>query len=353
LNLRPNTKSRSVVGLDIEPGFVTAAEVSVNGRLVLERAVGAPLATDVMRDGELTDPDALAETLRALFAEHKLGRRVRLGLANQRIVMRTLTLPPIEDAKQLSAAVHFQAQDEIPMPLDTAVLDFQTIGLVETPEGTRQQVVLVAARRDMIERLLEATRAAGLKPQGIDLSAFAMVRALPGDDLGSDPRLLLSVGGLTNLAVAEGRRCLFTRVVGGGLEAMATDLAERRGLALEQAREWLVRVGLTAPVEELEGDPDVVADARTVLGDGARRIAGEVRNSLEFHAAHESAKRVSHAVLTGAILEIDGFDHLMAAELGMPVDAGVVADAHADARTGLPAGRATVAAGLGVEESSS
>src|SRR5205807_7272593 len=124
------------------------------------------------------DVETLAGTLRDLFAEHKLPKRVRLGVANHRIVMRTIDLPPLKDSKQISSAVRFQAQDHIPMPLGQAVLEHQSLGIVETADGPRLRVVLVAARRDMIDRLLEAAARAGLRPQGIDLSAFAMIRAL-------------------------------------------------------------------------------------------------------------------------------------------------------------------------------
>ena len=120
----------------------------------------------------------LADVLRKMFAEHKLAKRVRIGVANQRIVMRTVDLPPLIDAKDLASAVRFQAQEHIPMPLDQAVLEHHSLGLVETADGPRTRVVLVAARRDMIDRLLEAARRAGLRPHGIDLSAFAMIRAL-------------------------------------------------------------------------------------------------------------------------------------------------------------------------------
>src|SRR5205807_211388 len=119
--------------------------------------------------------------LRSLFDDHKLPKRVRLGVANQRIVMRTLDLPPLADPKQIAAAVRFQAQDQIPMPLDQAVLEHQVLGTVETPDGPRTRVMLVAARRDMIDKLLQAATSAGLRPQGIDLSAFAMIRALHQD----------------------------------------------------------------------------------------------------------------------------------------------------------------------------
>ena len=64
------------------------------------------------------------------------------------------------------------------MPLESAVLDFQPLDVVDTAEGPRQRVLVVAARRDMVERVLTAVRAAGLRPEGVDLSAFAMIRAL-------------------------------------------------------------------------------------------------------------------------------------------------------------------------------
>ena len=92
--------------------------------------------------------------------------------------MRVIELPYLEDPKELDAAVRFQAQDQLPMPLDHAVLDYQRLDVVTDETGRRQRVLLVAARRDMVERVLAALRGAGLKPEGIDLSAFAMVRAL-------------------------------------------------------------------------------------------------------------------------------------------------------------------------------
>ena len=189
---------RTVVGLDIEPGFVTAARVrtSEDGVLV-EQAAGLPLGPGVVRDGEVADAAALAEVLRELFRNNKLGRRVRIGVASQRIVVRTIELPPLQDEKEIAAAVRFHAQDHIPMPLEHAVLAHQSLGLVETADGERPRVVLVAARRDMIQRLHDAVRQAGLRPAGIDLAAFAMIRALHQSGRRDGATLYVSVSGVT------------------------------------------------------------------------------------------------------------------------------------------------------------
>jgi type IV pilus assembly protein PilM len=342
------TAGKTVIGLDIEPGYVAAVEGRA-GRVAVERAAVASLAPGVVREGEVEDVETLAAVLKQLFAEHHLGRKVRLGVANQRIVMRTLDLPPLTDPKEIDSAVRFQAADHIPMPLDQSVLEHHSLGIVDTAEGPRTRVVLVAARRDMIDKLLEATRRAGLRPTGIDLSAFAIIRALhrPGN---TDATLYLSVGGMTNLAVAVGNVCVFTRVVTHGTESMAQELAERRGLTLEHAHGWLRHVGLSLPLDDLDGDPEIVVEARHVLTEAARRIADEVRNSLDFYSMQEGTAAVERAVLTGPAVAVPGFADQLGHELSLPLEVGVVPEGRAGGLSGIEAGRLVVAAGLTVDE---
>lgn len=338
----PKTK-RPVVGLDIEPGAIAAAMVDPAGGLTMTQTASAPLAPNVVRDGEVADVETLAEALKALFRDHKLDRRVRIGVANQRIVVRTLDLPPVESAKELDAVVRFHAQDELPMRLDEAVIDFHALGVVETPAGPKQRVVLVAARRTLIESVVAAARTAGLRPEGVDLSAFAMVRAL--SDGSAAPTLFLAVGGLTNLAIAEAGTVVFTRVSGSGLEGMAGMLAERRGIAIEEARATLAAVGVDGPIEP--GAEEEAGMARAALIEGIRRIAGEARASLDFHhTANDAGEPVQRAVVTGPVIGIPGFVDALAEELGLPVVPGVVAGGDGDA----DGARYAVAAGLAIEE---
>jgi type IV pilus assembly protein PilM len=347
---------RTVIGLDIEPSHIAAAEATVNGRVTVQRAAVTPLAPGVVRDGEVSDVDALAATLKDFFAENKLGKRVRLGVANQRIVVRTIELPMLPPGPELDAAVRFQAQENIPMPLDQAVLDYQSLGQVQTEQGDRLRVVLVAARRDMIDRMISAARGAGLKPEGIDLSAFAMIRALgPGpaelaDGTAGSGTLYVNVGGLTNLAIAHGSACHFTRVAAVGVASMASELAERRGLTLEHSDQWLRHVGLSTPVDSIEGDPEIVSDARSVLVAGVDRIVDEVRNSLDFYSSQGGAVVVERAVITGSAVGIPGLVDQVGSSVTIPVEASVVAEAQAGALHGVDAADVTVAAGLSVSE---
>jgi type IV pilus assembly protein PilM len=300
-----------LVGLDIQPGLVAAVQARVNGAILAERACALPLPSDTVREGEVINEDVLSDALRELFGDSRLGKRVRVGVANQRTVMRTLELPPLTDRKELAAAVRFQAQDQVPMPLTNAVLDFHPLGIVDTPAGPRQKVVLVAAQRDMIERLLAAVRRAGLRADGIDLSAFALIRSLYRPDSDHAGRVLyLNVDGLTNLAIAEGTACRFTRVIGGGLEAMAAELAERRAIALTDARALLVEFDLNAPaVAEVsappfeepaetpeEQTPEAVSPEPEESAGPEDAVSPQEAESPEDHSALESAMSYSETV---------------------------------------------------------
>ncbi len=349
----------SLVGLEIEAGSVAAAEVRVNGAVSVVGAAVEPLPPEAFHDGEVRDPGSVAAALRSLFATHKLSKRVRLGIANQRVVVRTLRLPAIENPEELDAAVRFSAQEQIAMPLDQAVLDHRVVGGAPGADGNSPQldVIVVAARRDMIAASLQPLRDAGLEPVGVDLSAFGMIRALAGGaDVAAEPSegeapvapgavLYCNVGDVTNLAVAKGRSCLFTRVSAAGLDDMAAGFASSLGLSQEHARMWLQHVGLSQPVEQVEGDPNVVASARAALETGASALLDELRLSLDFYGAQEAAVPVERIVLCGPGAAIPGLAEQMEPDLGLPIAASHPTalagyDAASAARLTLPFGLA-------------
>jgi type IV pilus assembly protein PilM len=300
-------KRTTIVGLDIQPGYVAAARAHVNGSLVLDQAAIAPLDADTVREGEVLNQDALTGALRELFASSGLDRHVRVGIANQRTVMRMLEVPPLSDQSELAAAVRFQAEDQVPMPLATAVTDFRLLGVVDTPQGARQRVLLVAAQREAVERMLAAVRAAGLHAEGVDLSAFALIRSLyraerdrppvaqqgePGAEATARRVLHLNVGGLANMVIAEGTACRFTRVLSRGLEAIAAEIAERRGMPIARARELLRGAGLGA---HAAGGPG--SGAMSALGMTAAR--GPARHDAEALAVQLGRERAQPAAQVG------------------------------------------------------
>jgi type IV pilus assembly protein PilM len=353
------TKEKSVVGLDIEDASVAATEIRINGSSRLGGTYVSPLAPGIVEDGEVIDPGRLGEALGSLFSNAKLPKEVRFGVANQRIAMRVLRLPLIEDPDELRSAIRFQAQDELPMPIDQAVLDFQVVRRYSDGETARMDVAVVAARRDMVSAFIEAARRASLKPVGIDLSAFALIRALagssqtavaepPAEDSIVPTTLYCNLGDLVNLVVARGSSCSFARVAPFGLEAIAHGLSERQQLTFEHARQWLVHVGLEQDVAQVEGDPEVVARTRDALEAGASKLVDELRLSLDFYSNQEGALPIEQLVFSGAGTAIAGLTERLGNGIGLPCTvARPRALAHLDDAT---AARLTVSYGLALED---
>ena len=331
------------MGLEMDPSHLAAAEVHINGKLTVKKGGVTQLRPGILRDGEVADLAALTDALRVLFSENDLGTRVRLGVANQRIVVRTLDVPVVADEASLDAAVRAAAPDNIPVPMDEAVLDFQPLGVVDTPAGPRTRVVLVAVRRDMIERMIAATQEAGLTVEGVDLSAFGMIRALRAAAERS--------GGALHQRRRphqrrRGRRSRLPLHARGSRRSRRdhADALRPPGLTVDHARGWMQHVGLETELSSIEGDPQLVAAVRQTLEEGVHQIADSVRNSLNFYRMQDSAESVDRAVLTGPAVLVPGFAEALGRELGLAVEPAVVAlDADAES---ADAGRFTVAAGL-------
>ncbi|MBA2794554.1 MAG: pilus assembly protein PilM [Thermoleophilaceae bacterium] len=252
-------RSTGAVGLDIDGVFLAAVQES-DGRLA--RAASTELEPGLMTDGEVTDGTALSRALEAFFEANRLPKRVRLGVSNQQIVVRQLEMPFIDNEKDRDAAIRFQAAETIAMPLDEAILDYTIVAAPEAPEGPpRMNVVVVAARESMVRSLVEAVRGAGLRPLGIDLNAFALVRTLANrHEAAEHARVYCHLAGVTNLAIALGSNCVFTRPLSTAWDSYEDDTA----VALAEE--------IRLSIDYYTADPDVRFAGDVVLsGPGSQR----------------------------------------------------------------------------------
>ena len=345
------------VGLDIASDSIAATEVASQEDRSVGRTAIVPLEPGVVKEGDLVNHETLADALKDLFGRYKLKKSVRLGIANQRVIVRTLHLPLIEDPDELESAIRFRAQDEIPMPLDQAVLDHRVVALRDAGDGTKSMDVLaVAARRDMVMALVQAVRSAGLQPVGIDLSAFGMIRALDAGDpevqadsgeMPSTTTLYCHLGDVTNLAVARGGECLLTRVSPFGIETIAERLARRREISIDEARESLMEVGLEEELDLFGDDESGVPEAREALEEGITKLVEELRMSMDFYGAKEGVTPVDRVVLCGTGSTIPGLPERIQSGLGLDTSCDLPAAlSHLDPED---AARLTVSYGLALE----
>jgi type IV pilus assembly protein PilM len=261
-------------------------------------------------EGEVVDIEALGAELKSFWKESGFtGKRCSLGVANQKIVVRTMDFPMI-DAKEMRSAIEFQAQESIPIPLQDAILDYQVLSTSMAEDGTaKQKVLIVAAQRDMITQFVEAARKAGLTVEGIDLQAFALMRSVAppvafvdqGAPGGAEATALVNIGsGVTNLVVAVNDVPEFTRVINVGCEALVEALIAHRGMQHGDADILRLNVGLSgsdAPVADLE--PGTVAEIHEVFDAGCEAFADEIRRSIDYYHSQEPASRIATLLLSG------------------------------------------------------
>jgi type IV pilus assembly protein PilM len=359
---RGSRGSKRIVGLKIGASQIAAARVGNNGSAELLQVARQPVEPGIVVGGELRDPDALAVALKDFFDRNGLPKRaIRLGIANNRIGVRTFDIAGIEDPKQLANAVRFRAQEALPIPLDEAVLDYQVLaeGVDEEGQPTRR-ILLVVAYRELIDRYVDACKQAGLGLVGIDLEAFALLRALqaPQDGVGDDPSAALvavSIGHeRSTFAVSDGRVCEFTRVLDWGGSALNVAIARVLDAApseVEEVKRSLTLTGATAVPPGLSADQS--AKAVDAVRKAVQTFARELVSSLQYYQNQPGSLGIGEIVLTGGTAHLPGLADELERLIGVRVRVGdPLARMRVSKKVGDPdqVGSLAVAIGLGIED---
>jgi type IV pilus assembly protein PilM len=310
-----------VVGLDIGTFAVRAAELVVGGdRPTLARFGQVTLPPGAMQDGEIVNADAVGAAIRRLWSEAGFRtKRVVIGVANQRVIVRQADLPAMTD-EDMRSALQFEAQELIPIPLEEAILDFQVLEEFSGPEGDpRMRLLLAAAQRDMVRTHLASLERGGLSASTVDLIPFALIRALTlGQEMsfeGSAPaEAIVCIGaGVTNVVVHEAGIPRFVRIllVGGDdiTEAIATDLSVDLDLAEDLKRR----------ADESSSD-ELVARAGAIANRRLGPLVEEIRGSLDFYLAQGDAAPFSRVLVTGGGARTPGLLARLDQALGTPVE---------------------------------
>jgi type IV pilus assembly protein PilM len=352
---------KRLVGLKIGASQIAAARVSNNGSAELLLAARQEIEPGIIVGGELREPEKLAEILRDFFKEHNLPKRnVRLGIANNRIGVRTFEIEGIDDAKQLDNAIRFRAQEALPIPIEDAVLDYQILSESKNEAGeTVKKILLVVAYRELVDRYVSACRKAGVELVGIDLEAFALLRAMaaPRDAaLEADAAVVVvSVGhDRSTFAVSDGRVCEFTRVLEWGGSSLNVALAR----ALDRAPSEVEGIKRSLNLNLATAPEGLTAEQFEVVREAARRqiqsFARELVSSLQFYQNQPNSLGIGEIVLTGGTAHLPGLADELQRLIGVAVRVG---DPLMRVRVGKKAveddaqiGSLAVAIGLGIED---
>jgi type IV pilus assembly protein PilM len=358
---RGSRGAKRITGLKIGASQLAAARVANNGSAELLQIARTPLEAGIVVGGELRDPDALAQALKEFFAKNNLPKKgVRLGIANNRIGVRTFDIAGIDDEKQLANAIRFRAQEALPIPIDEAVLDYQVLGESIDEEGQpTKRVLLVVAYRELIDRYIDACKKAGISLVGIDLEAFALLRALqaPQDGTGGDSAAALVAVAIghdrSTFAVSDGRICEFTRVLEWGGSALNVAIARALDAAPSEVDGVKRALALTDEMVPEGLTPEQAKKARDAMRRAIQTFARELVSSLQYYQNQPGSLGIGEIVLTGGTAHLAGLAGELERLIGVRVRVG---DPLARMKVSKKVGEAeqvgslAVAIGLGIED---
>lgn len=332
---------RDAIGLDIGSSGVRAAHVGLADRPpVLLNFGQVSLPPGAVRDGEIIDVGTVGHAISELWRRAGFKRKVvYLGVANQNVVARPVDLPYLPE-QELRAALQFQVQDYIPIPIDDAILDFQVLDEFLTDNGDRMlRIMLVAAHRATIGATVEAVERAGLTPAGIDFIPLTLIRSLGARAMGpgGEGEAIIDIGaGVTNIVVHENTIPRFARVLSIGGNDLTDALAAGLGVSFEDAESIKQRLGLGGPEAPppapamVPGQPAQPPAPQTgdvagrILDQRATSFVEEIRGSLDYYLAQAEATRISRVILSGGASKLPGLAQRLANALRLPVEHGRV-----------------------------
>jgi type IV pilus assembly protein PilM len=348
-------KHKQVVGLSIGASELAAAVVVNNGKPKLVKAARHTLPPDVVAGGEVRDSEALANEIAAFFSAADLPRKnIRLGIGSSRTGVRVFERPSVDDPRQLANAIRFRAYETLPIPIEEAMLDYHVVEDATTPD----RVLLAVAYRDLVDRFAATCTAAKIELAGIDIEAFALLRAVGGEPLAPGERaeaarVAVSIGhDRTTVAVSDGRVCEFTRVLDWGGARVTTAIERALEIDSTEAERIKRSLDISGKAAQETGD-----DRTTRAVEAARRevnsLARELASSLHFYQDQPDSLGFAEITITGGGAHLQGLADQLEELIGISVR---VADPFARVGSGHGIssggqdGSLAVAIGLGIED---
>ena len=348
-------RHKQLVGLSVGASQLTAAVVVNNGRPKLVKAARHTLPADVVVGGEVRDAEALANEISTFFADADLPRKnVRLGIGSSRTGVRVFERPAVDDPRQLANAIRFRAYETLPIPIEEAMLDYHVVEEQNTPA----RVLLAVAYRDLVDRFAATCAAAKIDLVGIDIEAFALLRAVGGEPLKAGERaeaarVAVSIGhDRTTVAVSDGRLCEFTRVLDWGGARVTAAVARALDVELDEAEKVKRSLDLSANATDEPGD-----ERTTKAAEAARRevngLARELASSLHFYQDQPDSLGFAEITITGGGAHLQGLAEQLEELIGIHVRVADpfarVGSGHGISSNGQD-GALAVAIGLGIED---
>ena len=307
-------RKKGVIGLDIGSSSIKLVELgeSKNGYKLQNLGI-APLPPEAIVDGALMDSVTIIDAIRELIANTKAKTKdVITSVSGHSVIVKKITLPLMSDS-ELEESIQWEAERYIPFDINEVNIDFQIFGSSsENPEV--MDVVLVAAKKDIINDYVSVIIESGLNPVIIDVDAFAIENMLSVNyEMEKDETVAMANVGasITNINILKNNMTAFTRDIFKGGNQITEEIQRQLHIDYEEAEKIKVGSKIDATSQSI---------IQEVLKSASESLAIEIGNSIEFFQSTTTYEKISKLYLSGGGSKIKDFDIVLQQQIGVPVE---------------------------------
>ncbi len=303
-------KSKAVVGLDIGSSSIKVVEVEATGDSYRLKDYGsADLLPEAIVDGEIMDRQLVVETIQNLFEAKKMkARNVVTAVSGRAVIVKKITMDRLseEDARE---AIHWEAEQHVPYDINDVSLDFQILDGEVNPK--QMQVLLVAAKRDMLNAHADLIREAGLSPVVIDVDSFAVQNAILAsyDFAPEEVVALVNIGSeITNINIIQNGTPHFTQDLSLGGNTIVESVMKKHNVSQAEA------------LAAVKGDEAPSFDLNAVVEAVCEELAMAIERSVVYLKTSGDTERITRILLSGGGVRIPGILDFLSRRHQVPVE---------------------------------
>jgi type IV pilus assembly protein PilM len=309
-------KKTSTIGLDIGSNSIKLVQVRPSKQGVsLENFALSILEPDAIYEGGIRDTDTIINTIKELVKSQQLKtKNIALSIGGHSVIIKKISLPAMSD-EELAESIHWEAEQYIPFDLVDVYLDYQILQ-TRFDQG-QMDVLLVAAKKDVVDQYVEVVRAADLKPVVVDTDCFAVQNTFDINyGIPQDKLICIIHIGAENLSInviAYGLTT-FTRDLQMGGELYTREIQKQMGVSYEEAEAYKFGGGSDAHSHIIP------QDVQRILVSMSENLAAEINRSLEFHLATSGEDHFDHIYLSGGGAKLSYLAKEISKKTGSPVN---------------------------------
>jgi type IV pilus assembly protein PilM len=304
-------RGKPVVGLDIGTSSVKLCQLRRTKKGYALQSFGlVPLPSEAIVDGALMNAGAVSDAISELIRSHKVrSKETAIAISGHSVIIKKSNLPPMTP-DELDEQIRWEAEQYIPFDINDVNLDVQIVKAAPTPQS-QMDVLLVAAKKDMINDYVQVVTDSGLSATICDVDAFAVENAFEAnyDVPPSETVAIVNVGAIkTNINVLSKGMSAFTRDMSIGGNAYSEEIQKRLGVAYDEAE--AMKIGGETGSRELEAAIALVND----------NVATEVQRSLDFYSATAADAQFARIYLAGGTAKLASLAQALGQRLGVPCE---------------------------------